>query len=157
MRFKNRYLLFELQYEDGTIDESVHNGIIISVLRDSIQLNFGDYGIGVLGGPTTSNASTSILSLLSFTNPFIQPPSYPVKYFSPHTGLGILRVPRDHYQMAWAAMSFVTQVKKKNAMMRVIHLGGTIKSCQTQAIEYDKAKLRALKRRKVINGNAPSF
>ncbi|TPX41646.1 hypothetical protein SeLEV6574_g05984 [Synchytrium endobioticum] len=128
MRFKNRYLLFELAYaDDKYVDESLHAGIIAAIIRDSVQLNFGDYGIGILGGAIA------------------------IKYFSPHTGIGILRAPRDHYQLAWAALTLVTQVKKKSAMLRVLHLGGTIKQCQLVTIEYDQAKLRTLKRAKILD------
>ncbi|KAJ3084141.1 hypothetical protein HK102_000754, partial [Quaeritorhiza haematococci] len=48
MRFKNRYLLFEILWEDGAILESLNSGSITGVLRNSIESNFGDYGAAVV-------------------------------------------------------------------------------------------------------------
>ncbi|KAJ3202546.1 hypothetical protein HDU67_000434 [Dinochytrium kinnereticum] len=117
VRFKNRYLLFEVTFADGLIRESLHGGSLASVIKDSLELNFGDFGMGY----TAQN--------------------FTVKYFSPYTGIGIVRVARDHFKMMWAAMTFVSQIKGNKCMINVIHVGGTIKQVQLQAIEHDKTQI----------------
>ena len=41
VRFKNRYLLFELSWEDGKVDESVASVDLFRAIRESVQVNFG--------------------------------------------------------------------------------------------------------------------
>lgn len=47
VRYKNRFLLAELIWKDGRLDESLTEAGILAVLRDSIASNFGDFGLGV--------------------------------------------------------------------------------------------------------------
>lgn len=49
VRLKNRWLLFEVMYADPTQNrkyEELTSRDINSVIKDSIQQNFGDYGSG---------------------------------------------------------------------------------------------------------------
>lgn len=138
VRLKSRYILFEIIYPDG-LDKlpsrsygqthaSLSAGIqlrqpsvkaldsrkIVKIIRDSIQANFGDYGAGATG-------STLV-----------------VKYFSPTTSTGIVRVSRDHVRIVWAALSYVTQVMNRNAIIQVVRVSGTIKKCEQAAIARNK-------------------
>lgn len=45
-RFKNRYLLFELKWRDGRADDAATDTTLLSALRDSLQLTFGDAALG---------------------------------------------------------------------------------------------------------------
>ena len=74
VRFKNRFLLFELIWKDGRIEESLTEANIQAVLRESLALNFGDYGLGVCLA------------------------SQQVKYYNPLTNLCIVRCGRDQYK-----------------------------------------------------------
>ncbi|KAG9305166.1 hypothetical protein G9A89_010674 [Geosiphon pyriformis] len=86
-------------------------------LRDSVCHNFGDVGIGWVIG------------------------SLSVKYFSPFTNHGILRVSREYYHIVWGALSFINEVRGRSCLFRVIHLSGTIKKCQLAAIELDREQI----------------
>ena len=55
VRFKNRYLLCEIRWEDGKFDPNVRNKDIYDAIRDSIGVNFGDYGTGVITSSLSSN------------------------------------------------------------------------------------------------------
>jgi ribonuclease P/MRP protein subunit POP5 len=60
-----------------------------------------------------------------------------VKYLSPTTSTFILRVSRDHYRIAWAALSLMTSVPVKdgkNCVFRVVRVSGTIKKAEEEAI-----------------------
>ncbi|KAJ3170681.1 hypothetical protein HDU88_008583 [Geranomyces variabilis] len=140
VRFKNRFLLFRLHYSDdpptgpassryaAVIDPVIHGGNISSAVKESILLNFGDYGAGI--------AATSTA----------------VKYFSPWTNTGVLRCARDHYELVWAALTFVTQLKGKSCTFRVVHVGGTIKSVQQETLDLDRRLLGEMQKMGAITG-----
>jgi len=46
VRFKNRYFLCEIIWEDGSRDTSLTTGDVYTAIRDVVSLNFGDYGMG---------------------------------------------------------------------------------------------------------------
>ncbi|CAG8736347.1 17969_t:CDS:2 [Gigaspora rosea] len=121
VRLKHRWILFETLFEntshqDTSIDPLTSHDIYITV-KESIQLNFGDYGRGC----TSSSLNGT--------------------YYSPHTNIGLLRVSRDYYRMAWCALTFITQINSRSCTIRVLHVGGTIKQCQKLVIEYDREQL----------------
>ncbi|KAJ1941703.1 RNA-binding protein pop5 [Kickxella alabastrina] len=93
VRFKNRYICFEvLQHNQcnalggvgkPSSDQRQHAFIlstrnINSLVREQVKLNFGDLGAGHIAS------------------------GFQVKYFSSQTRMGIIKVPRDHCQMAIA-------------------------------------------------------
>ncbi|KAJ9613007.1 RNA-binding protein pop5 [Cladophialophora chaetospira] len=107
VRIKHRYLLFNILYPPASppslkptdsdsppyyvlfsrASPSHLNASLVSTLvRAEIHTLFGDHGLSV----TQS--------------------SLRVVYFSPTTSTGILRVPRAHFRMVWAALSFVTGI-----------------------------------------------
>ena len=46
VRFKNRYLLAELRWGDGDRPETVTGYNLLNAIKDSLQYNFGDFGVG---------------------------------------------------------------------------------------------------------------
>lgn len=130
VRYKARYLLFNILYpnepssnaSDKPIfshpsDSSLSRPLLTTLLRDALILQFGDHGGGLAG-------------------------SLNVKYFSPVTSTGIVKVPRDHYRMVWAAMTFIKEVRGRPAVMRVVRVSGTIKKAQEEAIRRAKEEVR---------------
>lgn len=87
---------------------------LLQLVRTTIDINFGIKGSG------------DVKSTLA------------VKYFSPRTSTGILRVGRDHVRTVWAALSYVTKINNKNVIIRVVRVSGTIKKCEQAAILRDK-------------------
>lgn len=117
VRFKNRYLLCVLEHDgdgDGNPFEKVTVGNILGAVKESIQVNFGDVGVGTL------NASLAI------------------KYWSAPLSMVLIRAARDHYQLVWASLAMITELSglPVTICFRVIHVGGTIRSCQKTAIEH---------------------
>ncbi|BDA44025.1 probable ribonuclease P/MRP protein subunit POP5 [Coccomyxa sp. Obi] len=121
VRFKNRFLLFELIWKDGRIDETLTEANIQAVLRDSLALNFGDYGLGVCLA------------------------SQQVKYYNPLTNLCIVRCGRDQYKEVLASMTTITTFRYRTVMMHLLHNGGTLASCQRAAIEHNRAILQNMR------------
>ena len=42
-------------------------------------------------------------------------------------------------------MTTITTLRFRSVLLRVLHVGGTLASCQRSAIEYNKRKLQSLK------------
>ncbi|KAJ8331308.1 RNA-binding protein pop5 [Batrachochytrium dendrobatidis] len=121
VRFKNRYLLCEIIFENGKISESLNLYQILNAIKESLSTNFGVFGLGVLA-----------ISLQ-------------VKYFNPFTGLAIVRVNRDYMRLVWACVSLITAINKRICMVKVVHVGGTIKLVQSQAIKYNQTIISRLR------------
>lgn len=120
VRFKNRYLLCIIDSEyDQAADSDIfnlHARQIMATIRASLSLNFGDLAVGQL-----------------FT-------SLAVKLWSPALGMCIIRSSRDHVRTVWAAVSLVTAIEGVPSLglvrLHVVHVGGTIRSCQKSATEH---------------------
>ncbi|KAF9905317.1 hypothetical protein EC991_001739 [Linnemannia zychae] len=158
VRFKNRYLLFEIVYADTPLGWSTIPGAtslalanasqpgeafdqnpfgdtgrnncrlpplankdLVYALKDSITENFGDYGAGLTQRPLT------------------------LKYFSPHTNVGILRISREEMHIVWGALTFIKELKGRPCIIKVIHTSGTIKKCQLTTIKYDRDRIMFLR------------
>ncbi len=76
MRLKNRYLLLELKWKDGKVDESMQESTVQTAIRNSIGVNFGDYGVALCTG------------------------ALQVKYYNLLTGMCLVRCARDQLREA---------------------------------------------------------
>ncbi|ORY40207.1 hypothetical protein BCR33DRAFT_699587 [Rhizoclosmatium globosum] len=148
MRFKNRYLAFQLLSRQSSsssssdrllIHESINRDGILKAIKTSLEQNFGDMAVGI-----ASNLS--------------------IKYFSPMTGVGILRVPRDIYKECWAAVTLVTSVTGErgerdriSCLLNVFHVAGTIKQAQINTIEHNKSEVLRLQDALKLSGSAVWF
>ncbi|KAF9487825.1 hypothetical protein BDN71DRAFT_1485237 [Pleurotus eryngii] len=123
VRFKNRWLLVEFIPLHEATNNALNGQQIFNALKQSILANFGDTGWGAVGM------------------------SLNVTYFSPVTKICIIRVARDHHNLAWAALTLVTAVGTSRYIPNVVHLSGTIKHAQLAAVEHNRkaiARYRAL-------------
>jgi ribonuclease P/MRP protein subunit POP5 len=60
-----------------------------------------------------------------------------VNYYSPSTSTAIIRCPRDHYEMVWAALTYITHLPKPldtPVVIRVVRVSGTIKKAEEEVI-----------------------
>ncbi|KAA8894246.1 ribonucleases P/MRP protein subunit POP5, partial [Sphaerosporella brunnea] len=128
VRYKARYLLFNVLYPHAPAsitaatssldfhapsDPSISPSELATLIRDTLSTNFGDWGAGVAGGLS-------------------------VKYFSPATSTGIVRVGREHYRLVWAALTYVREIKGRPCVLRVVHVSGTIKKAELEAVRRAK-------------------
>ncbi|GAA5910487.1 hypothetical protein JCM8208_007619 [Rhodotorula glutinis] len=144
VRFKHRYLLVSLIFPDSLLPQAdadafappaLSESSLISLLRDSLAVNFGDVGAGEVGG------------------------TFSIKYLSPSTSTMILRVSREHHRTLWAALTLLRKVGGVECVARVVHVSGTIRKTQHAAMAHDReaillsaARARARSRR----GAAPA-
>lgn len=112
VRFKNRYVLAEFQWQDGKYDPGLSNRDIYDAVKDSVAFHFGDLGAGFI------NSGLS------------------VKYWNPVTGLALIRVPRQYIKELRASLTFLTQLKSRMLKVKSIHCSGTIRGCEQAAVNY---------------------
>lgn len=138
VRLKTRYILFEVilsphlinvdENEDqiNTVHFTKHNILLshhrpcpkeisnktlLQEIRHSLQLNFGDYGLGKVG---------SLLQL---------------KYFSNNTGTGILRCHREDVDTLVTALTLINRIGEvSNVIINPVKVSGTIKKIEQHSM-----------------------
>lgn len=71
-----------------------------------------------------------------------------VKYLSNPTSTFILRVNREHFRLAWAALTFMDHVPVKDGkpcIFRVVRVSGTIRKVEEEVIRRAKGLILAAK------------
>ncbi|KAF2690436.1 hypothetical protein K458DRAFT_289773 [Lentithecium fluviatile CBS 122367] len=139
VRVKNRYLVVSLLYPAASTPgvavvpvaqfhaptpDAVHPGQFMRMLRDGIAELFGNYGAGMVNN------------------------ALKVNYWSPATSTAIIRCPREHYQMVWAALTFVTKLPKPAntpVVVKVVRVSGTIRKAEEEVIRRAKLLIQSAK------------
>jgi ribonuclease P/MRP protein subunit POP5 len=132
--------------------DAFHSGALIRHVRDAVADLYGDYGSGMVssslkGTPSLSRPpfapQTNILSLL-------------VPYFSPSTSTFILRCPRDHYALVWAALTLTTSLPRVEArvVIRVVRVSGTIRKAEEDVLRRARALVKRVREGEVRAGEA---
>lgn len=87
--------------------------ILQNTIYNSIEENYGEFGMGhVLG-------------------------RIKIVYLALLTGTVLIRVPADFEKQARVSLSSLVVVNSKRCVLNVIHVGGTIRSCQKQLVKYN--------------------
>lgn len=131
VRLKTRYLLFELLFPDNLKTDHPYESLhapktkidyrrVAQAVKQAVLEHFGEQGLG--------SVQSSLL----------------VKYFSPATMTGILRVNRDHWRMVQAALSYITEIDNERVIVKVSRVSGTIKKSQQAAIARDKEYIKII-------------
>lgn len=132
VRVKNRYLVASILFPSSSpVSGSTpailqfHNPtpphvtipLLLSQLRSNISALFGDYGLGV---------TSSSLKMI---------------YFSPATSTFIIRCPRAHFRLVWAALTCVQRLPAArrgqdgpSCVIRVVRVSGTIKKAEEHVV-----------------------
>ncbi len=70
--------------------------------------------------------------------------THAVKYLNVLTRVLILRCPRAHHRSVWGAVSTITQLNSTLCAFRLLHLAGTIRSCQRHLVNHHRTQLREI-------------
>ena len=114
VRVKHRYLLVEYILPVNAVLVGLTAFDLYKLIRYQIQKLFGAIPSG------------SILTALQ------------VKYLNLQTNKLIIRCQRSNYRMVWASLTFLTRIGSIETFFRVLHVGGTIRSCQAVLIGIDQ-------------------
>ena len=135
---------------------------LVKLVRDQIQFLFGDYGVGVVGGGLSGKLISQLM--IYPKDILIQLCAILVKYLSPATSTFILRSPRAHHRLVWAALAFITQLpspkshskaksrlpseieKNRECVMRVVRVSGTIRKAESEAIRRARGDIARAKK-----------
>ena len=107
--------------EDGnTALTGVTPRSLLNVIREAILSLHGDYGLASVQQSLT------------------------VKYFNAVTRVLIVRCPRSNHKAVWSALTIITSLSKLPCAMRMLHVGGTIRSCQRALVKHNQCKLKEM-------------
>ncbi|RAR09663.1 ribonuclease p mrp protein subunit [Stemphylium lycopersici] len=148
VRVKNRYLVVNFLYPEpapksktqlpdlvqihAPTPDALKQGFIVRMIRDGVEELFGDYGAGMVSS------------------------GLKVNYYSPSTSTAIIRCPRDHYEMVWAALTYTTRLPRPldtPVVIRVVRVSGTIKKAEEEVIRRSQ---QIVKRAKAWDGAGQS-
>uniref|UniRef100_A0A7S2TH41 Ribonuclease P/MRP protein subunit POP5 n=1 Tax=Lotharella oceanica TaxID=641309 RepID=A0A7S2TH41_9EUKA len=145
MRFKNRYILFEVmvgaatgggaarqqrqQHQQMMMTKTktltltktttLSRKVLWKLIKESIEENFGDFGC------------SKLLQTLS------------IKFYGDRSRLVILKVDRDLHHIAWAAISFITCVKTEPITIRSVAVSGHLAQCCKTASAFIRNQMAA--------------
>ncbi|KAG0238408.1 hypothetical protein BGW42_005641 [Actinomortierella wolfii] len=139
VRFKNRYIVFDIIYADTPLGltslPAVH---ALNRQPDVAHEPFGDTGRHNLHTPAITQKDILFAVKDSITENFGD------------YGTGLtqrsLTVSRDEANLVWGALTFIKQIKGNPCLIKVIHVTGTIKKCQLMTIQYDRDRILYLRR-----------
>lgn len=148
-----------LVYNQPTVDactaRTIHNAI-----RTEITNLFGDYGAGsierTLRGSSlnlravVAPASCLVSELHTLFQYCTRTDILVVKYMSNATSTCILQCSRDHFRLVWAALTMIDRVPTKHGpgkpcIFRVVHVSGTIKHAEQEAVRRARLLILAAK------------
>jgi ribonuclease P/MRP protein subunit POP5 len=126
VRLKHRWLLIEILYPSSPPYTSpsplLTIKLLLDLLRQSLSQNFGESGLALVA------------------------PSLSIRYLSPPTSTGIIRVAREHYRLVWAALTFLREVGGRECVVVVRRVCGTVKKAEQAILRRDKDALRNVRR-----------
>lgn len=71
-----------------------------------------------------------------------------VNYWSTSTSTAIIRCPRDHYEMVWAVLTYITHLPLKPAVpvvIKVIRVSGTLRKAEEEVIRRSQIIVKRAK------------
>ncbi|RMZ80248.1 hypothetical protein DV738_g2751, partial [Chaetothyriales sp. CBS 135597] len=139
VRVKHRYLLLNILFPSKTgagaptpaylqfrspAPSHITPALFVSLLRNSIATHFGDCGLGLTTG------------------------SLRIVYLSPATSTVIVRCPRAHYRLVWAALTYVNELpgvrrgeRGRECVIQVVRVSGTIRKSEEELLRRARMDL----------------
>ncbi|KAK9771228.1 hypothetical protein AB5N19_10944 [Seiridium cardinale] len=149
VRIKERYLLVNILYPTDLSTEPspkipdlvvlnqpttdyLQRNALLNEIRAQVASLFGDYGSGAIT-------------------------SLQLKYLSPATSTFILKVNRAYYRLVWTALTMMDHVPVRNGKLctfRVVHVSGTMRKLEEEAIRRTRNMMLAIKDQAAARGNS---
>jgi ribonuclease P/MRP protein subunit POP5 len=136
VRVKFRYLVVNFLYPEPAAKSK-------TPLPDIVQIHSptpdGDYGMGMVSPGLKGTYNYYILNYANIST---------VVYWSPSTSTAIVRCPRDHYEMVWSALTYVSRLPKPvdiPVVIRVLRVTATIKKAEEEVIRRSQLIIKRAK------------
>ena len=111
VKFKSRYLLIEILYEDKKLQK--HDASKFArVIKNEIEKNFGEISLGKI-------------------NKNLQ-----IKYVNNFTNMLIIRVGKEYIKLMKAALVLINKIDFEKVRLRIIGISGTIKGAEKRATQF---------------------
>jgi ribonuclease P/MRP protein subunit POP5 len=140
---KSKTQLPDLVQIHSPTPDAFHAGILVRMIRDEVAELYGDYGMGMVSAALKGKSSST--TQYNITTRLLIPT---VNYWSPSTSTAIIRCPRDHYEMVWAALTYVTHLPKPlllPVVIRVIRVTATIRKAEEEVIRRSQLIIQRAK------------
>ena len=111
VKFKSRYLLIEVIYEDNKLKKH-DTGKFAKIIKNEIEKNFGEISLGKI-------------------NKNLQ-----IKYANNFTNMLIIRVGKEYIKLMRAALVLINKIEFEKVRMRIIGISGTIKGAEKRATKF---------------------
>ena len=111
VKFKSRYLLIELLYEDKKLQK--HDASkFAKIIKNEIEKNFGEISLGKI-------------------NKNLQ-----IKYVNNYTNMLIIRVGKEYIKLMRTAIVLINKIEYENVRLRILGISGTIKGAEKRATKF---------------------
>ena len=111
VKFKSRYLLIEVIYEDNKI-KKYDTSKFAKIIKNEIEKNFGEISLGKI-------------------NKNLQ-----IKYVNNYTNMLIITVGKEYIKLMRAAIVLINKIEFEKVRMRILGISGTIKGAEKKATKY---------------------
>ncbi|KRW99695.1 hypothetical protein PPERSA_03496 [Pseudocohnilembus persalinus] len=113
VRFKQRYLLCEIQYENELRNDQQELSAkqLKNTILESIHQNYGELGVVKAG-------------------------NLQIKYWNTLTNIFLVRIARDYRDMLWTSLIFLNNFNGNPCKIKTLHCSATIKKCEIKAQRY---------------------
>ena len=111
VKFKSRYLLIELLYEDKKL-QKYDASKFAKIIKNEIEKNFGEISLGKI-------------------NKNLQ-----IKYVNNYTNMLIIRVGKEYIKLMRTAIALINKIEYENVRLRILGISGTIKGAEKRATKF---------------------
>ena len=111
VKFKSRYLLIEVLYEDNKLQKH-DTSKFAKIIKNEVEKNFGEISLGKI-------------------NKNLQ-----IKYVNNYTNMLIVRVGKEYIKLMRAAIVLINKIDYEKVRLRIIGISGTIKGAEKRATKF---------------------
>ena len=111
VKFKSRYILIEVLYEDKNLHK-FNESKFAKIILNEVEKNFGEINLGKIKK------------------------NLQIKYVNNYTNMLIIRVGKDYIKLMRAALVLITKIDLENVRLRILGISGTIKGAEKRATKF---------------------
>ena len=111
VKFKSRYILIEVLYEDKKM-QKFDESKFAKIIKNEVEANFGQICLGKI-------------------NKNLQ-----IKYVNNYTNMLIIRVGKEYIKLMRAALALINKIDFEKVRLRIIGVSGTIKGAEKRAAQF---------------------